>query len=265
MATATTTRTGTYPTEPHTAAATTTRTEKGMSLARGPALIVGTIVLAVGLYLLYKARTFPPFSNFPNGDVTKDGDFLFGLFGANGWTGMLTAVGGGLLLFGAAQHLLAKTMSLIVGVAFGAAAVIALVSGNVLGMAAANGWTKLGWAICAVILLFNTLVPRRRREVVVADDAVAHDGPGAYDRRSVATDAVPADEATVARRDAEEPTVVHRDGEEPTAVHGSGEDPTVVHHDGEDPTVVHRGDEPAEFRRDDRRDEVATRAETPRD
>ena len=135
------------------------------------------MLTAVGLYLLYKARTFPPFSNFPNGERPKDGDFLFGLFGANGWTAMLTAVAGALLLFGAAQHLLAKTMSLIVGIALGAAAVIALVSGDVLGMAAANGWTKLGWAICAVILLFNTLVPRRRRTVVVADEARAMTRP----------------------------------------------------------------------------------------
>src|ERR1700761_2022453 len=169
MATANPAGTRTYPTEGHTAA-TTTRTEKGLSLARAPPLILGTILLAVGLYLLYKAHTFPPFSNFPNGSVTKDGDFLFGLFGANGWTGMLTAVGGGLLLFGAAQHLLAKTMSLIVGIALGAAAVIALISGNVLGMAAANGWTELAWGASAVILLFNTLVPRRRRTVVVAED-----------------------------------------------------------------------------------------------
>jgi hypothetical protein len=236
MATANSTGTRTYPAERHSAVSTTTRTEKGISLARGPALILGTILTAVGLYLLYKARTFPPFSNLPNGDVTRDGDFLFGLFGANGWTGMLTAVGGGLLLFGAAQHLLAKTMSLIVGIAFGAAAVIALVSGNVLGMAAANGWTKLGWAVCAAILLFNTLIPRRRREVVVADEPVARDAPVANDRRPVA-----ADEPTAARYgDGEPATVVHRD-----------EERTVVHHgDGEPATVVHRDDEPAEIRRD---------------
>jgi Domain of unknown function (DUF4383) len=230
MATANPTGTRTYPTE----RPTTTRTEKGISLARGPALILGTILSAVGLYLLYKARTFPPFSNFPNGSVTKDGDFLFGLFGANGWTAMLTAVAGSLLLFGAAQHLLAKTMSLIVGIALGAAAVIALISGNVLGMAAANAWTKLGWAACAVILLFNTLVPRRRRTVVVADEAVAPDAPVAYDRRPVTT----ADEnATVAHRDGgleDEPTVTHRDREvddEPTAVHRDVDEPTAVHRD----------------------------------
>ena len=232
--TRTSTRRGPYPTEPGPATSSTTRTEKGMSLARGPALIIGTILSAVGLYLLYKARTFPPFSNFPNGDVTKDGDFIFGLFGANGWTGMLTAVGGSLLLFGAAQHLLAKTMSLIVGIALGAAAVIALVSGNVLGMAAANGWTKLGWAVCAVILLFNTLVPRRRRTVEVADERGARGGPIVLDRRD-------GEAAPTAYRDDEAPTTVHRDDEAPTTVHG----------EGEEPTAVHRDDQPADFRRDE--------------
>src|ERR1700704_6183002 len=128
------------------------RTEKGMSLARGPALILGTILLAGGLYVLYRQHTFPKFSNSPNGNAPVGGK-VFGAFGANGWTGMLTAIAGGLLLFGAAQHLLAKTMSLIVGLALGAAAVIALVSGDVLGMAAANGWTELGWGAVAAILL----------------------------------------------------------------------------------------------------------------
>ncbi len=141
-----------------------TRTETGVSLARGPALILGTILLAAGLYFLYKQHNFPKFSNFPNGDAPVDGK-VFGIFGANGWTGMLTAVAGGLLLFGAAEHLLAKTMSLIVGVGLGAAAVIAAISGNVLGMAAANGWTEIAWGAAAAILLFNTLVPRRRRAV----------------------------------------------------------------------------------------------------
>jgi hypothetical protein len=236
-----------YSTDERTARSTTTRTEKGISLARGPALILGTILTAVGLYLLYKARTFPPFSNFPNGHAVKDGDFLFRIFGANGWTGMLTAVGGGLLLFGAAQHLLAKTMSLIVGIALGAAAVIALISGNVLGMAAANGWTKLGWGICAVILLFNTLVPRRRRTIVVASDAAVADGapaPVAHDRRPVATDDVAEvrDDRVVPRDEA--PTAVHRDDDE------TADAPTAVHRDDDEtadaPTAVHRDDETAD-------------------
>lgn len=144
---------------------TRTHTEKGVSLARGPALMLGTILLIAGLYALYRGHMFPKFSQLPNGK-TPSHKVFFGIFAVNGWTGMLTAVAGGLLLFGAAQHLLAKTMSLIVGVALGAAAVIALVSGNVLGMAAANIWTEIVWGASAVILLFNTAVPRRRRTVV---------------------------------------------------------------------------------------------------
>jgi hypothetical protein len=144
--------------------ASETRTEKGISLARGPALILGTVLLAAGLYFLYKEHFFPKFSNFPNGKAPVEGK-VFGIFGANGWTGMLTAVAGGLLLFGAAQHLLAKTMSVIVGVALAAAAIIALASGDVLGLAAANGWTELAWGVAAAILLFNTGIPRRRTTV----------------------------------------------------------------------------------------------------
>ena len=119
---------------------TETRTEKGISLARGPALILGTILLAAGLYFLYKQHVFPKFANFPNGKAPVGGKVFFGIFGA-------------------------KTMSLIVGVALGAAAIIALVSGDVLGLAAANGWTEIGWGIVAAILLFNTVIPRRRRTV----------------------------------------------------------------------------------------------------
>jgi hypothetical protein len=144
---------------------TEARTEKGISLARGPALVLGTILLAAGLYFLYKQHFFPKLDNFPNGRAPVQGKVFLGIFGANGWTGMLTAVAGGLLLFGAAQHLLAKAMSLIVGVALGAAAIIALTSGNVLGLAAANHWSELGWGVVAAILLFNTMIPRRRRTI----------------------------------------------------------------------------------------------------
>jgi Domain of unknown function (DUF4383) len=233
------------------AAPTTTRTEKGISLARGPALILGTILTAVGLYLLYKARTFPPFSNFPSGTATKDGNYIFGLFAANGWTAMLTAVAGGLLLFGAAQHLLAKTMSLIVGIALGAAAVIGFVSGDVLGMAASNGWTELGWGVCAVILLFNTLVPRRRRTVTVVDEAAAADaGRAPVAERGVAAERAPVERGVAAERE----PVAERGGaaeREPVAERepmdqGRAEDPAVAR--GEEPTVVHRGEAAPETR-----------------
>ncbi len=191
-----------YAADTGTADSATTRTEKGISLARVPALIIGTILTAAGLFFLYKAHTFPKFSNFPNGHAPADGKFFFGIFAANGWTGMFTAVAGALLLFGAAQHLLAKTMSLVVGIALGAAAVIAAVSGNVLGMASANRWTELGWAACAVILLFNTLVPRRRRTVVVEDGggaAVPVAGAGA---RRTGTTRTAAEDDVAARQTA---------------------------------------------------------------
>lgn len=158
---------------------TRTRTEKGVSLARGPALILGTILQVAGLYFLYKQHGFPPLSNFPNGNAPVQGKVFFGIFGVNGWTGLFTAAAGGLLLFGAAQHLLAKTMSLIVGLALGAAAVIAVISGHVLGLAAANGWTRLGWGACALILLFNTLIPRRTRTI---EEPVADGRPVARER-----------------------------------------------------------------------------------
>ena len=151
-----------------------TRSEKGMSLARGPALVLGTILTAAGLYFLYRAHTFAKFASFPSGTAHIDGKFFLGIFGVNGWSAMFTAVAGALLLFGAAQHLLAKTMSLVVGACLAAAALIALFnSGNILGLGAASHLTELGWGVCAVILLFNTLAPRRTRTVVVRDDAIA--------------------------------------------------------------------------------------------
>lgn len=234
-----------------------TRYEKGMSLSRGPALVLGTILLAAGLYFLYKQHTFQHFSNFPDGNAPVDGKVLFGIFGANGWTGMLTAVGGGLLLFGAAQHVLAKTMSLIVGVALGAAAIIALVSGNVLGMAAANGWTKIGWAIAAAILLFNALLPRRRRAVAAGqpadrtavgrrDHTRRHEAEAAGAGAAAGAYAEHRHDRHVAEREAaEDRTMAHErgHGEDETVAHdrGHGEDATVAHDRAghEDQTVAH--------------------------
>ncbi|MDQ3631989.1 MAG: DUF4383 domain-containing protein, partial [Actinomycetota bacterium] len=133
-------------------------TDKGTSLARGPALALGSILLAFGL-LAFLADGTSPTDGFPDGTVS-DAETLLGV-GVNDWTAFFTATAGGLLLFGAAQHLLAKTMSLVVGLGLGACSVIALRDGDdVLGLAAANGWTKLGWGVAAAILLANVLLPR---------------------------------------------------------------------------------------------------------
>jgi len=164
-----------------------THVKKGPGLARGPALILGSILLAFPLlampFLGDQGFDFPGSGNLTDG--TAEGDTFLG-FELNGWTLLITAAAGGLLLFGAAQHLLAKVISLIVGLALGAAAVIALADGDdVLGLAAANGLTKLAWGIAAALLLLNTLMPRIRHK---KPDRTAH---ADHDTRRVATPPVP--------------------------------------------------------------------------
>ncbi len=168
---------------------TAERVDKGVSLARVPALVVGSLLLAFGLLALLKNGDNPT-DGFPDGTV-QGSNFLG--FEVNGWTGFFTAVAGGLLLFGAAQHLLAKTMSLVVGLALGACSVIALVDGDdVLGLAAANGPTKLGWGAAAAFLLVNTLLPRKGgRTAVVADDDRVVERPVVHRRETVVTDDAP--------------------------------------------------------------------------
>ena len=138
--------------------ATTNHTDRGRSLARGPALILGSILLAFGLIAMIKHSAFPSFGdNFPDADV-KGLKFLG--IEVNGWTNWLIAVAGGVLLFGAAQHLLSKVLSLIVGLVLAAAAVIALIDGDILGLGAANIWTVIGLGAAALVLLVNALLPR---------------------------------------------------------------------------------------------------------
>ena len=165
----------------------TTHVKKGPGLARGPALILGSILLAFPLlampFLDGTGLDFPGSGNLTDG--TAQGDTFLG-FEMNGWSLLLTAAAGGLLLFGAAQHLLAKIISLIVGLALGAASVIALVDGDdVLGLAAANGWTKLAWGVASALLLFNTLMPRVKHK---EQDRTAHVD---HDTRRPATPPVP--------------------------------------------------------------------------
>lgn len=225
MAVTTTDRPRTTDAPPASYGTTETRTVKGASLSRGPALILGTILLVAGLYFMYKEHTFLKFSNFPSGNAPVQGKVFLGIFGVNGWSGMLTAAAGGLLLFGAAQHMLAKTMSLIVGVALGAAAIISLVSGNVLGMAAANHWTELLWGVSAVILLFNVMIPRGTR-TVGAEPGV---GPSRRRRRHHAEEAAAA--GAVAGAEAEHIHERHKEerrGDEPVDERRNGEQQTAV-------------------------------------
>lgn len=148
--------------------------EHGPSLAKGPVMIAGAILVAFGLCALLKNNDFPSFSStFPDGEV--QGTNFLG-FEVNGWTAFFSITAGALLLFGAAQHHLAKMMSLIVGLALAACAVISIIDGqDVLGLAAANFWTKLGFAVAGGAMLLNALMPRveRRREVGTGMGATA--------------------------------------------------------------------------------------------
>src|SRR3954454_23479961 len=171
--------------------------EHGPSYAKGPNLVIGSILLAYGLTGLLTNAVFPDASSsFPHGDPI--GESWLGPE-VNGWTNFFCIAAGGLLLFGAAQHHLAKLMSLITGAALGACAIIALSDGDVLGLAAAIGWTELGWGIAAVILLLNVFSPRARRERAVDTTAapVAGGRTGRFSRRPAA-DGAPAGEAAPA-------------------------------------------------------------------
>ena len=134
---------------------------KGPGLARGPALILGTILAVFGLILFIECGDDLSTAGFADGDPV--GDKFLG-FEANGWTAWITTAAGVALLFGAAQHLLAKAMSLIVALVLGACAVLAAIEGDVLGLAASNVPTWIGWAIAAILLFFNLFAPRVKHE-----------------------------------------------------------------------------------------------------
>jgi len=138
----------------------TTTYDRGTGLARGPAYIIGTILAAFGLIMLISGGDDPinfATAGFPDADVTS-GEFIG--FEWNGWTAWITITAGALLLFGAAQHALAKGFSLVVGLGLGAAALIGWIDGDVFGLAAANWLTELGWGIAAILLVLNVFAPR---------------------------------------------------------------------------------------------------------
>ena len=153
-------------------AQTRTTTEKGFSLAKGPVGITGLVLLAAGILgLLFAGHSFPT-NEAVSGTVNVGGDKFLG-FGGNGWTWALTGVAGLLLLLAAPLHWGAKTMSIVVGLALGAASVIALVDkDDVFGLASANGPTKLLWGAAAALLLILALLPRVGKKDRIDEDRV---------------------------------------------------------------------------------------------
>jgi hypothetical protein len=158
---------------------------KGVSLAKGPVAIIGVILLAGGILGLLMGST--SFTADPiRGDVTG-GTFL-GIEG-NGWTWVLFAGAGAILLLSAPLHWGAKMTALIVGAALGVACVLAVVDGNdALGIFAANNATMVVLGAAAVALLIVAMLPRvgRREEAVVARERGGRFRRGRREERAAA-------------------------------------------------------------------------------
>jgi len=139
----------------------TSSRKDGVSLAKAPVAATGMLFLAYGATgLLFGGSGF---ETQPI-DGTVAGESWLGLEG-NGWTNLLFIIAGTLLVAGSAWHRPAKTMALLVGLALGAASIIAVFDGDdVFGIFAANGWTMLTWGVAALVLLALARMPRRRRE-----------------------------------------------------------------------------------------------------
>jgi len=140
----------------------TPRPRDGVSLAKGPVGLLGLASLALGvLGFIFASRSFG--LDAPSGTV-QGTDFI-GIEG-NGWTWVVFAAAGLLLLLGSPIHWGAKSMAFIVGVAFVVGALIALSDGNdILGVVAMNNWTKLIMGAAGAGLIIVSMMPRvgRRR------------------------------------------------------------------------------------------------------
>ena len=140
----------------------TPRPRAGLSLAKGPVALIGLASLALGvLGFIFASRSFD--FNAPSGTV--NGTTFIGIEG-NGWTWVVFAAAGLLLLLGSPIHWGAKSMAFIVGVAMVVGALIALSDGtDILGIVAMNNWTKLVMGAAGVALILLSMMPRvgRRR------------------------------------------------------------------------------------------------------
>lgn len=131
---------------------------QGVSLAKGPVLIVGLALLAFGILALVLGGATSFTADPPSGMVS--GKTFLGLE-VNGWSSLLFIVAGALLVFGSPLHWGAKGMSILVALVLGAAAILAYLNqDSALGIFAANGLTELVWFAAAVLLLVLALLPR---------------------------------------------------------------------------------------------------------
>ena len=150
----------------------TAKPRRGVSLAKGPVGLVGLASLALGvLGFIFASRSFD--FDFPSGTVT--GTTFLGIEG-NGWTWVVFAAAGLLLLLGSPIHWGAKSMAFIVGVAFVVGALIALSDGDdILGIVAMNNWTKLVMGAAGAGLIVLSMMPRVGRRKGAAPAATRRD------------------------------------------------------------------------------------------
>jgi hypothetical protein len=135
---------------------------RGVSLAKGPVALIGLLSLALGvLGFIFASRSF----SFDAPSGTVQGTTFLGIEG-NGWTWVLFAAAGLLLLLGSPIHWGAKSMAFIVGVVMVVGALISLSDGNdILGIFATNNWTTLAMGLGGIALIVLSMMPRvgRRR------------------------------------------------------------------------------------------------------
>ncbi len=173
----------------------TPKPRSGVSLAKGPVALIGLASLALGvLGFIFANQSF----SFDAPSGTVNGETFLGIEG-NGWTWVVFAAAGLLLLLGAPIHWGAKSMAFIVGVTMLVGALIALSDGtDILGIVATNNWTKLVMGAAGAALVVLSMMPRvgrRRGGAPVATrrdrdrevDAPAADRRFDRDREPVAT------------------------------------------------------------------------------
>jgi len=129
----------------------------GVSLAKGPVGLLGLASLALGILgFIFASRSFD--FDAPSGTAT--GTTFIGIEG-NGWTWVVFAAAGLLLLLGSPIHWGAKSMAFIVGVAMIVGALISLSDGSdILGLIATNNWTTLVMGAMGVALVLLAMLPR---------------------------------------------------------------------------------------------------------
>jgi hypothetical protein len=180
---------------------TQNKKNKGVSLAKGPVLIIGLALMAFGILALLIGGAHGFTAKPPSGAVSGK---PFVSLELNGWSSLLFIGGGALLVFGSPLHWGAKAMSMLVGIGLIAAAVLASMNhDSALGIFAANGRTELVWLAAGALLLLLALLPRVGGGKQQDDDTAYEDRDksGFSAKRVVERERMAAEPTTRARAD----------------------------------------------------------------